>query len=835
MLFMGMKFNISGKIILIAVTGVIASSLTILGITTILMGRLLNYTIHKEMAAMQSLIARMQQQDEARLLQEIQLLTSIPDLVDAVQRLDADGIRANAQMSWLRREIDLITFTDSNGITIFRSHSDLTGDDISSRPAIMMALNDGYVSSGIFFDETAVVPYSIRCYSPIFKEGVLVGALSLGSDIGAEKYVDNLYILTGIHFSLYKDDVTLMTSLMDRSGRRNTGSKLENNYITDTVLGKGESVIVQRDIFGVPYMAMYWPIKNSNRETIGMWANAMPMDRQVIETNRVLLIIILCSLGIMGIFILAAGILGNRISRPIRKITDFAVNVAKGNLDDEIKIKSNDELGQLAGALLAMVATLKERINDAVAANKAKSTFFSTVSHEIRTPMNAIIGITETQLRREDLPANVREVFERIYTSGDMLMRIINDILDLSKIESGKLELLEKNYDFANLISDTARLNIQRINQIPIEPMPFGSILIVDDIEMNIFVAKGLMQPYALKKIDSVNSGPDAIKRIKDGNVYDVVFMDHMMPGMDGMEAVKLIREAGYKEPIVALTANVVEEQVGFFLQNGFDDIISKPIVMRQLNVIMNTYVRDKQPLAVIEEARKQALEKKQKTEKPADCVLPQDTSKETVLSILSELSAMEIPGLDIAKGVKRFGGKEKTYNEKTYIDVLRSYAADVSSLLDEIETFNADNLADYVIKVHGIKGTSYDIFAEQVANEALELEKAGKAGDLEFIAVNHQPFMEKARALVSGIETMLSNIDLESRKPLLDKPDIRLLSKLIKACNDYDMGGADKTMAELDSYKYEYESDNDLISWLRNSVDKMQFEEIVEKLNSYQ
>ena len=928
-------------------------------------------------------------------MQEIKLLTSLSDLVDAVQRSDADGIMQNAQMSWLRNEIDSMVFTDTNGITIFRSHSDLVGDDISGRVVIRLALK-GYVSSGVFFEETALVPYTINCYSPILKNGVVVGALSLGSNIGTEEYVDNLYNLTGIHFSLYKDDVTLMTSLRDKTGRRNNGVKLENKNITDTVLQKGESVIVQRDIFGDPYMTMYWPIKDSSRKTIGMWAAAMPLDRKTRETNNVLWIIILCSLGIMSIFILTASILGNRISKPVRKITEFAVRVASGNLDNQITVQSNDEVGQLAGALHSMVTTLKDRISEAeeqhaaaVAANKAKSSFLSTMSHEIRTPMNAIIGITEIQLRHEDLAPDIMEAFEKIYSSGDMLMSIINEILDLSKIESGKLELLNKNFEFASMISDTVQLNMMRMGskriefeldvdeRIPVtllgdelrvkqilnnllsnafkytesgkvsmsvviddkdfaakaagdkvtlkitvsdtgqgmskeqvdklfdeyarfnqeanstnegtglgmpitrnlinmmsgkihveselgkgstfnvcllqgkvdsavigsemaenlrkfrtynrayiknikvsfEPMPYGRILIVDDVDTNIYVAKGLMLPYALKEIDSANSGPDAIKKIKDGNVYDVVFMDHMMPGMDGIETVKHIREAGYKEPIVALTANAVGGQAEIFLKNDFDDFISKPIDMRQLNVIMNTYIRDKQPQEVLEEARKNAQNaaklSAQKKDKPAEQIAPD-----------SLFAGIEIPSLDIAKGIKRFDG-----NEKVYLDVLRSYAANVSSMLDKIEVFSEETLADYIIKVHGIKGTSFDIQAEQVAKEAKDLEAAGKSGDLEFIKANHSAFMKNARNLVSGIEEMLKNLDTESGKPLMEKPDIKLLLMLIEACNDFDMGKADKAMAELE--KYRYDSDNDLIGWLRSSVDRMQFEEIAEKLSN--
>ncbi|MCL2442871.1 MAG: ATP-binding protein, partial [Treponema sp.] len=156
-------------------------------------------------------------------------------------------------------------------------------------------------------------------------------------------------------------------------------------------------------------------------------------------------------------------------------------------------------------------------------------------------------------------------------------------------------------------------------SQITRDPMPYGRILIVDDVETNLYVAVGLLKPYMLQ-IDTVMRGRDAIARIKSGKEYDIVFMDHMMPEMDGMETTKLIREweveqinnekLHQKINIVALTANAVVGQAEIFLKNGFDDFISKPIDVRQLNYILNKYVRDKQPPEVIKATYRQMSEK---------------------------------------------------------------------------------------------------------------------------------------------------------------------------------------------------------------------------------
>jgi len=135
--------------------------------------------------------------------------------------------------------------------------------------------------------------------------------------------------------------------------------------------------------------------------------------------------------------------------------------------------------------------------------------------------------------------------------------------------------------------------------------MPYGSVLVVDDVASNLYVAKGLLLPYGLR-IETAVNGTEAIEKIKSGNVYDIVFMDHMMPGMDGIEATKIIRDMGYTRPVVALTANAVIGQSDIFLANGFDGFISKPIDSRQLNTALNHFIRDKQSREVIEAARRE-------------------------------------------------------------------------------------------------------------------------------------------------------------------------------------------------------------------------------------
>ncbi|MCL2235438.1 MAG: PAS domain S-box protein [Defluviitaleaceae bacterium] len=400
--------------------------------------------------------------------------------------------------------------------------------------------------------------------------------------------------------------------------------------------------------------------------------------------------------------------------------------------------------------------------------NKAKSRFLARMSHEIRTPLTAILGISEMHLQGQNLPPQLEKSFIKIHNSSNLLLGIINDLLDFSKIESGKMELSNHEYCVetliasvahmhtvyigskgikfiinvdenlpTNLIGDSLRVEQIAINllsnafkyteegtvelqvdfepddcddciiliitvkdtgvgmteeqlndiyeeyarfykhdthivsgtglgmpivatlaqlmnahvgvesqyrvgtqasvripqkvygtgvlgekavkrlqrfettsvsnveqfKLPREPMPYGRVLVVDDVDANLYVARGLLAFYDLQ-IETCESGYAAVEKVRDGNVYDIIFMDHMMPGMDGIQTLGVLHEMGYTAPIVALTANALIGQSEEFIREGFDEFLSKPISRKNLHSVLLKFVRDKQPAHVIEAAR---------------------------------------------------------------------------------------------------------------------------------------------------------------------------------------------------------------------------------------
>ena len=174
------------------------------------------------------------------------------------------------------------------------------------------------------------------------------------------------------------------------------------------------------------------------------------------------------------ILLLASVFVINSITKPIVALKAAVLEIADGNLTYPIRSQRKDEFGLLSNNISDMVDKISERdqlqeaIRAAEMASLAKSAFLTNMSHEIRTPMNAILGITEIQLQNETHTPALKEAFSMIYSSGDLLLSIINDILDLSKIEAGKLELVYAEYDIASLINDTVTLNMMRTGSRPI-------------------------------------------------------------------------------------------------------------------------------------------------------------------------------------------------------------------------------------------------------------------------------------------------------------------------------------------------------------------------------
>ena len=528
-------------------------------------------------------------------------------------------------------------------------------------------------------------------------------------------------------------------------------------------------------------------------------------------------------------------------------------------------------------------------------ANEAKSNFLANVSHEMRTPMNAIIGLSELMLGEEEIKGETREKLDKVHGAGMTLLGIVNDLLDISKIESGKFELVTETYDLPSFINDTVTLNIIRIAEKPIEfkltideslpdkligddlrvkqvcnnllsnafkytrqgtvewqifcereghsdtvwmtcivkdtgvgikpedlsklfsdysqvdtksnrriegtglglalarrmvemmggsisveseygkgstfttrfqqkfvsdmtigskvvenlkkmnfsrnrletksrfvrvQLPYARVLVVDDVQTNLDVARGMMKPYGMK-VDCVTSGQEAVNLIQKREIlYDAIFMDHMMPEMDGIETVRTIRHTigtdyAKEIPIIAMTANAIVGNEELFLNNGFQAFITKPVDVMLLDSVIRHWVRDKH--MEIGYANSHA-----------------DTENNG--------KDLRIPGIDLEGCLDRLDG-----DEEVLWNILDSYVQNTPIMLNRIRTVTREGLADYVVAMHGIKGSSNSICAKNIGKLAEALEHAAKANDFVFVEANNNAFLQATEEQIAKISRFLS------------------------------------------------------------------------------
>lgn len=562
----------------------------------------------------------------------------------------------------------------------------------------------------------------------------------------------------------------------------------------------------------------------------------------------------------------------------------------------------------------------KNMLEQLVRANEAKSQFLANMSHEIRTPINGILGM-DNMILKECKDEGLREYAKNIQSAGQSLLSIINDILDISKIESGKLEILPIKYELFSILNDCYNLTKAKLQEKPLEfeiqvnenlpswlygdevrirqiinnflsnavkytkqgkvtfcldyeqksgeqilliisvadtgigikeedlgklftsftrieekrnrniegtglglnltknlvdlmggevlvestygkgscftaripqkivdatPMgdfsrryqqylsssdddtlsfsaPEAKILVVDDVEMNLKVVKGLLKETKIQ-IDTAASGGQCLERVKTTR-YDVIFLDHMMPEMDGIETLQnmklLTDNLNGEVPVIMLTANAIVGAKEEYMQAGFTNYLTKPIQETELLEMLLKYLPEElvceseemktsddavQPEATanIEEAVTAEHMEELGTEEPGMAV---DIYK-SEMGRMQQLEKLE--GMDIQTGLSYCMN-----DEDFYVEMLGEYLK--SDKMSKLERFFSDEDWDnYRTLVHALKSTSLTIGAVHLSGEAKALEMAAKDGDADYIRSHHKVVLDEYIELMGRIREIL-------------------------------------------------------------------------------
>ncbi len=399
------------------------------------------------------------------------------------------------------------------------------------------------------------------------------------------------------------------------------------------------------------------------------------------------------------------------------------------------------------------------------------------------------------------------------------------------------IDILNKSNKAASDLFDTRRIICPNVKA-----------LIVDDEPMNLMVANEILKAYQMK-VKTVSSGQKAIAICLEED-FDIIFLDHMMPEMDGIETLKRLRKnyerknygSRNRTIIVAFTANAVSGAREMFLNAGFDEFISKPIELFELNRVLKKvlpksvikYLSDDESLDY--ETQKTLVAPKGESQNEiskgtsAKALIDEQNQKDNLVTPEDELAILERAGIHTQQGISYSAGDVKFYKK-----ILTSFVEETPKEIAKIQGFlkNAD-WSSYQILVHALKSTAKMIGADELSGMAKEAEDAAKATDSEYIIAHDSELMQKysktANAISDALHLERKNTNekttttseetstANSAEISTDYFKSRLLE--LKNCLDtFEAERAEKMIAEIKGYSYDGKHIEEILQEIINDV----------------
>ena len=339
---------------------------------------------------------------------------------------------------------------------------------------------------------------------------------------------------------------------------------------------------------------------------------------------------------------------------------------------------------------------------------------------------------------------------------------------------------------------------------------PRARLLFVDDTEMNLEVIKGLLKKTEIT-IDTALSGKEAIEKVQH-TVYDILFIDHRMPEMDGIETLHAMQQMDGNlsrgKPCVALTANALTGVRKMYLDEGFTDYLSKPVNPAKLEQMIKTYLPP------------DYLEKAPDDEDGTVAGQPEE-APDAESPFVTKLRAVD--GIDVPTALANCG------TEEILVNAVKKYAATIEEKASELQVlFESGDIRNYGTKVHALKSTSRLIGASEVSSQAAYLESCADKGDRAEIQAHHKPLLDLFLSFRQKLAPVVADDggEAKEKKKISDEELAQKLRTLADCADSFDLDGLDALIAEL----ADYELSTDFVqafAKIRTCVENVDFKEL--------
>ena len=363
---------------------------------------------------------------------------------------------------------------------------------------------------------------------------------------------------------------------------------------------------------------------------------------------------------------------------------------------------------------------------------------------------------------------------------------------------------------------------------------PDVNVLVVDDEPMNLMVAEGILKDYQMH-VMTAESGRKAIALCEKED-FDLIFLDHMMPEMDGVETLKYLRkicsDTGKVMTVIAFTANAVSGAREMFLREGFDEFISKPIETAELERVLRKVLPKASISFVDEESRDASTQQIINRENGIQTIRPYEMpemSNEPVKAYKEEdrMASLESYGIHTASGIQYCRDDRAFYEE-----LLIKFAEAAARKGAEIDGFfRQEDYENYAILVHALKSTAKMLGADSLSEEAKAAEAAAKAHDADYIRAHHAELMDAYQQVAQHILHVYDLTEESTSQPAgedgleISKEELlKRLTELKEGLETFEMDKAEKLIEEMSKAVYDGTSVGQLLDDVRCKVEDFEF-----------